>query len=95
MGKTKLLLGTITSIMLLLSACGTEEKTSGSKEKAESKPKTVETNTDTKGKSLSSVADYIAEDTEGNVDVIYSKKDPKYTHDLDGFKVSVDEYQIM
>lgn len=36
----------------------------------------------------------IAEMTEGDVEVLYSNKEPGYTHDMDGFVVTIDEYQI-
>lgn len=37
----------------------------------------------------------IAEQSEGNVEVIYTNENPGYSHDMDGFKVSVDAYQIV
>ncbi|MBN8235653.1 DUF5068 domain-containing protein [Halobacillus kuroshimensis] len=37
----------------------------------------------------------IAEQTEGNVDVVYTNDDPGFTHDMDGFQVTVDKYQIV
>lgn len=37
----------------------------------------------------------IAAETEGNVEVVYTNKEPKFTHDMNGFKVLVDEYQIV
>ncbi len=36
----------------------------------------------------------IAEMTEGDVEVLYTNKEPNYTHDMDGFIVTIDEYQI-
>ena len=107
MGKAKVLTATIISAaMLLLSACGNEEKTSGTKtepskettnapteEKENTKvEETKETSSENSGEVLNPS---IAEESEGNVEVIYTNKDPKYTHDLDGFKISVDEYQIV
>ncbi|MCI2256987.1 DUF5068 domain-containing protein [Domibacillus sp. PGB-M46] len=37
----------------------------------------------------------IAAETEGNVEVVYTNKEPKFTHDMNGFKVLVDEYPIV
>lgn len=106
-GKAKVLTATIISAaMLLLSACGNEEKTSGTKtepskettnapteEKENTKvEETKETSSENSGEVLNPS---IAEESEGNVEVIYTNKDPKYTHDLDGFRISVDEYQIV
>lgn len=107
MGKTKVLSVTILSAaMLLLSACGNEEEASGtpekdSKPKAEETAKTEETSekkdvTEEPSSESSEVLNpNIAEETEGNVEVIYTNKEPNYAHDMDGFKVSVDEYQIV
>ena len=36
----------------------------------------------------------IAEMTEGVVEVLYSNKEPGYAHDMDGFIVTIDEYQV-
>lgn len=36
----------------------------------------------------------IAEMTEGDVEVLYTNKKPGYAHDMDGFVVTIDEYQI-
>ncbi|WP_342514170.1 DUF5068 domain-containing protein [Sporosarcina sp. FSL K6-1522] len=36
----------------------------------------------------------IAEMTEGDVEVLYTNKAPGYVHDMDGFVVTIDEYQI-
>lgn len=107
MGKSKILLGTSISVMLLLAACGNEEKTSGSEAKSDPKPKTEEkaaeeTQKENTAEETSTAAESgeilnpnIAEETEGNVEVVYTNKEPKYTHDMNGFKVSVDEYQIV
>jgi Domain of unknown function (DUF5068) len=102
-GKTKVLLATIISAaMLLLAACGNEEEASGSSEKKDSNPKTDETNAktdemeDTSSEINGEVLNpNIAEESEGDVEVVYTNKDPKYSHDMDGFKVAVDEYQIV
>ncbi|MCZ8520908.1 MULTISPECIES: DUF5068 domain-containing protein [Paenibacillus] len=37
----------------------------------------------------------IAVESEGNVEVIYTNQAPGYTHNMDGFKVTVEEYQIV
>jgi outer membrane murein-binding lipoprotein Lpp len=36
----------------------------------------------------------IAEMTEGDVKVLYTNKEPGYAHDMDGFIVTIDEYQL-
>ena len=36
----------------------------------------------------------IAEMTEGVVEVLYTNKEPGYAHDMDGFTVTIDEYQV-
>lgn len=38
---------------------------------------------------------YIAEESGGDVSVVYTNKEPDYAHDQNGFKVTVDEYQIV
>jgi hypothetical protein len=107
-GKTKVLPAIILSAaMLLLAACGNEEEASGSPEKKDSKPKTEEA---TKTEEISETDETeepssettrevlnpnIAEESEGDIEVIYTNKEPNYAHDMDGFKVSVDEYQIV
>lgn len=37
----------------------------------------------------------IAKETEGDVEVIYTNENPGFLHDMNGFKVSVDAYQIV
>ncbi|MDQ0229667.1 DUF5068 domain-containing protein [Metabacillus malikii] len=37
----------------------------------------------------------IGEETEGNVEVIYTNPSANFIHDLDGFKIAVDKYQIV
>ncbi|PPA70987.1 DUF5068 domain-containing protein [Jeotgalibacillus proteolyticus] len=37
----------------------------------------------------------IAEESEGNVEIIYTNQDPGYVHNMDDFIVTVDEYQIV
>ncbi|KAA0948510.1 DUF5068 domain-containing protein [Sporosarcina sp. ANT_H38] len=36
----------------------------------------------------------IAEMTEGVVEVLYTNKEPSYAHDMDGFIITIDEYQV-
>ncbi len=90
------------SLMLILSACGNEEK--ASKVEAETKPKTEDKeeakvekeDSEEKGKSSAhangELNPAIAEETEGNVEVVYTNNKAKYTHDMNG--VSVDGYEI-
>ncbi|MBB6447814.1 DUF5068 domain-containing protein [Bacillus benzoevorans] len=77
-------------LILFLSACGKKEDTTGtSQEQSQT------------GIAQTSASDntvlnpYIAQETEGTVEVIYRNKDPKYTHEMDGFKIAVDEYEIV
>jgi hypothetical protein len=106
--KMKILWPIMISVILLLAACGNDEKTSKTIEKSDSKPKTEETKKDSTAEETSSAAEEtasessgeilnpnIAVESEGNVEVVYTNKEPKYIHDMDGFKVSVDEYQIV
>lgn len=105
MSKKKLLSAAVLSATMLLAACGTEEasgtpeKKTAVDQKAEkaktensSKEKETKVNSDSKGEVLNP---NIAEESEGNVEVIYTNKQPNYTHDMNGFKVTVDEYQIV
>lgn len=106
-GKSKVLLGTIISGLLLLAACGNEEKVSEPEVKDDPKPKTEEAKAVSAKEETSSAEEKstsesseilnpnIAAETEGNVEVVYTNKEPKFTHDMNGFKVSVDEYQIV
>ncbi|WP_318153047.1 DUF5068 domain-containing protein [Metabacillus arenae] len=105
MGKIKILWTTMISTMLLMVACGNEEEASGSK-KEDPKLKTEETSakketTEKVEETSASQGDNevlnpnIAEESQGNVEVVYTNKKPKYSHDMDGFKVSVDQYQIV
>ncbi len=112
-GKTKVLSATfLSAAMLLLAACGNEEKASESPKENDSKPKTEETSTtgktteksdeekntsaeESNSESGKILNPNIAEETEGNVEVVYTNKEPKLSHDMKGFKVSVNEYQIV
>ncbi|KRT87112.1 MULTISPECIES: DUF5068 domain-containing protein [Bacillus] len=104
MKKTKILSTSAIAAMLLLSACGKGEQSSETKNKQESSPKTAETS----GKQTSEKEETketkssggilnpnIAKETEGKVKVVYTNEKPNYVNDMDGFKVSVDEYQIV
>jgi hypothetical protein len=109
-GKKKIVWASAAAAMLLLTACGNEEEASGAP-KEDSKPKTEETDVpkETSEKQVSQEAaeetgskggnqilnPAVAEESEGNTEVVYTNKDPKYTHDMNGFIVSVDEYQIV
>lgn len=109
-GKKKMIWASVVSAMLLLTACGNEEEASGTP-KEDSKTKSEETNAQTEtseeqatketAEKAESQGDNkvlnpaVAEESEGNVEVVYTNKDPKYTHDMNGFTVSVDEYQIV
>ncbi|WP_410981965.1 DUF5068 domain-containing protein [Bacillus cereus] len=69
-----------------------EEKNSSSDSKA-SESKTSETkNSESKGSVLNT---YIGKESQGTVNVVYTNKTPKITHDMAKFKLSIDEYQIV
>ncbi len=78
-------------LILLITACGKEDDAS----------KTSEEQSQTAGIAQTSTSDStvlnpsIEQETEGTVEVIYRNKDPKYTHEMDGFKITVDEYEIV
>lgn len=85
--------------MLLLAACSEDkpsETSAGSKDSNEeaTSPKESE------GKNLVSESGgilnpNIAKEAEGNVELIYTNEEPNFVHDMNGFKVSVDKYQIV
>lgn len=95
--------------LLLLTACGEEEKETAPKKAVEpKKEKAAETeNTEpveetTNEPVEAETADSnevmnpaIAEQSEGEVEVIYTNKNPEYSHNMDGFKVLIDEYQVV
>ncbi|CAM4005964.1 DUF5068 domain-containing protein [Mesobacillus zeae] len=106
MRKGKIISSLFLSATLLLTACGNDEEASGTKEKANSKPKTEEPakvkaeKTEAKSEKLASGSNEvmnpnIEKESEGNVEVLYTNKEPNYSHDMNGFKVRVDEYQIV
>ncbi|WP_251401989.1 DUF5068 domain-containing protein [Metabacillus litoralis] len=107
MRKTKVLTAAILSTaMLLLAACGNEKEASGTPEKDSkqtveetAKPDESSKKDEAEESSSSNSSEVlnpnIAEETEGNVEVIYTNNEPNYAYDFDGFKVSVDEYQIV
>lgn len=102
--------------LLLLAACGEEEKETAPKKAAE--PKTekaaetesteaaeagteaVEETTNEPEEAAGSDSNEVlnpavAEQSEGEVEVVYTNKNPGYSHDMDGFKVFIDEYQVV
>lgn len=109
--KKNVLWTALLALMLLLSACGNDEKASNDKE-PEKKVEAEETDhaaaeeetdeseeaeetadgTSAEGELLNP---NIADESEGEVEVIYTNTDPGFVHDMKGFKVSVDEYQIV
>lgn len=107
--------------VLLLAACGDDEKKPEEQVEAEQSSEVVQV--EGKGETVSKVVDAleelrvnleareqpdepviqddtavlnpnIAEMTEGDVEVLYSNKEPGYAHDMDGFVVTIDEYQV-
>lgn len=107
MRKKQLLGTTLLSAALLLSACGkdeaagvkeanepqaaTEEKVQNSPEKTAEPASTSSTSTGA-DKELNP---HIAKESGGTVTVVYTNTQPNYVHNMDGFTVSVDEYQIV
>lgn len=90
--------------MLLLSACGSEEAsvkgddsqaTEQKAEKAEKNKPAAEKRQAAKENNGKVLNPYIAEESEGKVEVVYTNTKPNYTFDMNGFKVSVDQYQIV
>lgn len=95
--------------LLLLAACGEEEKETAPKKAGESKTeKAVETESTEPVEETSNepeeaaAADSnevmnpaIAEQSEGEVEVVYTNKSPEYSHNMDGFTVLIDEYQVV
>ncbi|WP_042354527.1 DUF5068 domain-containing protein [Bacillus rubiinfantis] len=97
-------------IVLLLSACGSDDKkevtkpaTAEKKETkatdVEEKPKedeAVETNTEQKVDDGAVLNPYIEEDLNADVEVVYTNKDPQLKHNYsDDVSVQIDEYQIV
>lgn len=109
MKKSKFLFSTLFFSTLLLAACGNDEEASGTKqeeapaqaEETQTANDEVETETEEQDAGEQPQGDnetlnpFIAEDSEGNVEILYTNKDPQYTHDMEGIKVSVDEYQLV
>ncbi|MFD2215243.1 DUF5068 domain-containing protein [Metabacillus endolithicus] len=109
MKKSKFLFSTLFFSTLLLTACGNDEEASGTKQEEapaqaeETQTANEEVTTETEEKDAEeqpqgdneTLNPFIAEDSEGNVEILYTNKDPQYTHDMEGFKVSVDEYQLV
>ena len=101
MKKSKFLFSTLFFSTLLLAACGNDEEASGTKqeeapaqaEETQTANDEVETETEEQDAGEQPQGDnetlnpFIAEDSEGNVEILYTNKDPQYTHDMEGFKV--------
>ncbi|WP_159431011.1 DUF5068 domain-containing protein [Bacillus massilinigeriensis] len=105
MGKGKILSTVFLSAAMMLSACGNDEQASGTKEKTEPKQKAEQPakvkseKTEAKSEKPSGSNEVftpnIAKESQGNVEVVYTNNDVGYLKDMDGFKVSVNEYQIV
>ncbi|MFF5995155.1 DUF5068 domain-containing protein [Lysinibacillus sp. KU-BSD001] len=98
MGKC-LKLSTAVLSLMLLAACGDDEKTGSSKD-PETTPAETASEATTNTEEVSSASGEmlnpnIAKLTEGNVEVVYTNENPGYIHDMNGFKVSVDSYEIV
>ncbi|WP_426448236.1 DUF5068 domain-containing protein [Paenibacillus sp. S-38] len=93
----------------LLSACGTNKQAEGQPEPVQTQSKTAEAvpskeaspASDTSKPAPAAAASgevlnpNIAVESEGDVEVVYTNPSPGYSHDMNGFKVSVDAYQIV
>jgi len=83
--------------LMMLAACGDDDESSNSTEN-----NSVEVADDANTQSTEEVSSSsseilnpnIAELTEGNVEIIYTNENPNFVHDMNGFKVSVDAYEI-
>ncbi len=92
-------------LILVLAACGGEKEESNKDEKNTATKEVSAENKETKAgvaakeeepsKSSGVLNPTIAEETEGNVEVVYTNKEPKYSHDMKGLKVNIEEYQIV
>jgi len=94
------------SVLLLVTACGGNDEKASTTEKEAAKTDTTEKaekeekkeQSDKKEASKDSggvLNPFIAEESQGNVEVVYTNKEPNFVHDMNGYKVSVDEYQIV
>ncbi|MFC0523392.1 DUF5068 domain-containing protein [Pontibacillus salicampi] len=111
---TLMLMVSLWFILLILSACGSEEDAAGTEEsesdvkeeETKSEDTTVETDTtsieeDETASNTSSenkegmINPSIKEKSGGEVDVVYTNEDPQYSHDMEGFKVAVNQYDIV
>ncbi|MEH6943181.1 DUF5068 domain-containing protein [Bacillus sp. JJ722] len=102
-------LGMALAAVLVLAACGNDEKAS-TDEKKPKEEETTKTSEEPKAneESKASTEDAsetkptnellnpnIEKETDGKVEVLYTNNDPKFVKDFDGFKVSVDAYQMV
>ncbi|WP_230203718.1 DUF5068 domain-containing protein [Bacillus massiliigorillae] len=109
MMKRVKMLGMALSAMLVLAACGNDEKTSTDEKKPkeeatqktteEQKPEpnpAVEKEDSSDAKQATELLNpNLEKETGGKVEVLYSNNDAKFVKDFDGFKVSVDAYQLV
>lgn len=106
MKKSKLVITALIASFLFVTGCSGADKASTTKEedkveKKEAKEKGTKT-TDRKEEKAKDKAGsgkilnpYIAEESQGDVKVLYTNKDPKYSHEMNGFKVTISEYQLV
>ena len=105
MKQKRLFLITLISSVMLMAACGNAKETNSTPKEETKEVKAEETTTEPeveeeKKEESSNGNDgmlnpNIEEESQGNVEVVFTNKDPQFINDLDGFKVSVDEYQIV
>lgn len=122
MGKKKLSAVILSAFLLVLSACGSEEKATGDKKESKEETEIVEAKAEApEKKETEKEADKeadkeqeeekkkesaqaneneimnpgIAKESEGDVEVVYTNTEPNISHDMEGFMVSVDKYQIV
>ena len=96
-------------LILVITACGNEKEETKkednkkeeateevSAEKKETKDSVAAKGEETAASVSSDILNpAIAEKTEGNVEVLYTNKEPNYSNEMKGLKVNVEEYQIV
>ncbi|MFC5735856.1 DUF5068 domain-containing protein [Cytobacillus gottheilii] len=101
--KTKILAVSMLSTALLLAACGngSNEETSAANETEETvkseQTEEVEPAEQEETEESSQTSEYLnplLEETEGTIESIYKNESPQYTHSLDGFNISVNQYEM-
>ncbi|WP_068775961.1 DUF5068 domain-containing protein [Paenibacillus sp. FJAT-26967] len=107
MRKKQIIYSTLITAMLMAStACGNGNQAGeadsdkgaaqeSSKPAASVSPSPAPSNTPAAGNKDTVLNPNIAEQSKGKVEVVYTNSKPGYTHDMNGFKVNIEEYQIV